>query len=69
MTRQLREIEDELQQSADRGLPCPECGHGLQVLILKEGEPEPICDTCGRPKARGEGIRIIEIRTRQDGPQ
>ncbi|HEV2121873.1 MAG TPA: hypothetical protein VGW38_03740 [Chloroflexota bacterium] len=65
--RQISEIEERLH--LNDGEWCPECGYGQQVLILMEGEPEPICETCERPKARGEGIRIIEFRTREDGPQ
>lgn len=45
----------------DAGPWCPECGHGQQIIVLRGDEPEPICETCGRPKARGEGIRIIQI--------
>ena len=69
MTRQLREIDQELHQSAERGHPCPECGYGLQLVFLTGDEPEPICDTCERPKARGEGVQVVRIRERKDGPQ
>lgn len=69
LERQVREIRDELQQSTERGQPCPECGYGSQLVILTGDEPEPTCIACGQPQARGEDVRIIRIVEREDGPR
>ncbi len=67
MEQRIRTLEDRLGVNEEP--PCPECGTGQTVLILHDDEPEPICGTCHRPVARGEGIRIIHITCREDGPQ
>lgn len=59
----------EATMGGDPGAWCPACGYGQKIVILCGEEPEPICEACGRPVARGEEIRIIRIGTREDGPQ
>lgn len=65
--RRISRLED--LAGSDQGPWCPECGHGKQLVILNDDELEPMCTTCGRPVARGDGIRIIRVATREDGPQ
>ena len=61
LDRKLNEIEQEIRRSSDQPVWCSDCGHGQQLIILQGDEPEPICPTCGQPRARGEGIRLIRV--------
>jgi hypothetical protein len=39
---------------------CTRCNDGQQVVILREGEPEPRCPACGLGP-RATPIRVIHV--------
>jgi hypothetical protein len=55
----------------ERGAPppdpaaCPACPPPVAIVPIREGEPVPTCESCGRPH-RGIFVTEIVVTTRAD---